>query len=152
MVGIEILSTESKNILCYCVYRHPNTDAQESVNYLDNLLQKLGKENIHIYLMGDFNLNLLNYESHSDTNDFINTMVSHYLLPYVSSTVIDNIFSNITDFDTKSGISSVILVTTFHKFRLLAELVLTTSLVLLQNVIFRILMKICLLMIILHLI
>ena len=62
--------------------------------------------------MGDFNLNLLNYESHSDTNDFINTMVSHYLLPYVlhptrvtdhSSTVIDNIFSNITDFDTKSG-------------------------------------------------
>ena len=62
--------------------------------------------------MGDFNLNLLNYESHSDINDFINTMVSHYLLPYVlhptrvtvhSSTVIDNIFSNITDFDTKSG-------------------------------------------------
>ena len=39
-------------------------------------------------------------------------MVSHYLLPYVlhptrvtdhSSTVVDNIFSNITDFDTKSG-------------------------------------------------
>ena len=62
--------------------------------------------------MDDFNLNLLNYESHPDTNDFINTMVSHYLLPYVlhptrvtndSSTVIDNIFSNITDFDTKSG-------------------------------------------------
>ena len=61
--------------------------------------------------MGDFNLNLLNHESHSDDNDFINTMVSHYLLPYVlhptrvtdhSSTVIDNIFS-ITDFDTKSG-------------------------------------------------
>ena len=62
--------------------------------------------------MGDFNLNLLNHESHSDDNDFIDTMVSHYLLPYVlhparvtdhSSTVIDNIFSNITDFDTKSG-------------------------------------------------
>ena len=112
MVGIEILNTKSKNILCCCVYRHPNTDAQEFVNYLDNLLQKLGKENKHIYFMGDFNLNLLNYESHSDTNDFINTMVSHYLLPYIlhptrvtdhSSTVIDNIFSNITDFDTKSG-------------------------------------------------
>ena len=82
------------------------------VNYLDNLLQKLGKENKHIFLMSDINLNLLNYESHSDTNDFINTMVSHYLLPYVlhparvtdhSSTVIDNIFSDITDFDTKSG-------------------------------------------------
>ena len=112
MVGIEILSSESKSILCCCVDRHPNTDPQESVNYLDNLLQKLGKENKHIFLMGDLNLNLLNYESHSDTNDFINTMVSHYLLPYIlhptrvtdhSSTVIDNIFSNITDFDTKGG-------------------------------------------------
>ena len=47
MVGIEILSTKSKNILCCCVYRHPNTDAQEFVNYLDNLLQKLGKELSH---------------------------------------------------------------------------------------------------------
>ena len=79
---------------------------------MDNSLQKLGKENKHIFLMGDFNLNLLNYESHSDTNDFINTMVSYYLLSYVlyltrvtddSSTVIDNIFSDITDFDTKRG-------------------------------------------------
>ena len=39
-------------------------------------------------------------------------MVSHYLLPYIlhptrvtdhSFTVIDNIFSNVTDFDTVSG-------------------------------------------------
>ena len=44
IVGIEILSTKSKNILCCCVYRHPNTDAQEFVNYLDNLLLKLGKK------------------------------------------------------------------------------------------------------------
>ena len=63
--------------------------------------------------MGDFNLNLLNYESHSDTNDFINTMVSHYLLPYLlhlarvtdhSSTVIETYsLINITNFDTKSA-------------------------------------------------
>ena len=112
MVGVEILNSKSKNIICCCVYRHPNTDAQEFVNFLDNLLQNLGKENKQIFLMGDFNLNLLNYENHSDTNDFINTMVSHYLLPYIlhptrvtdhSSTVIDNIFSNTTEFDTKSG-------------------------------------------------
>ena len=48
MVGMEILGTKSKNILCCCVYRHPNTDAREFVNYLDNLLQELGKENKHI--------------------------------------------------------------------------------------------------------
>ena len=32
--------------------------------------------------MGHFNINLLNYESHSDTNEFLNNMISHYLLPY----------------------------------------------------------------------
>ena len=62
--------------------------------------------------MGDFNVNLLNYESHNKTNDFINTMVSHYLLPHIlhparvtdhSATVIDNIFSNNTSHKTVSG-------------------------------------------------
>ena len=62
--------------------------------------------------MGDFNVNLLNYESHSETNDFINTMVSHYLLPHIlhptrvtdhSATVTDNNFSNNTSHKTVSG-------------------------------------------------
>ena len=65
-----------------------------------------------LFIMGDFNFNLLNYESHTETNDFLNTMISHYLLPYVlqrtqvtdhSATVIDNIFSNNTEHNTLSG-------------------------------------------------
>ena len=49
--------------------------------------------------MSDFNLNLLNYETHSDTNDFINSVISHSFLPYIlhptrvtehSATIIDN--------------------------------------------------------------
>ena len=62
--------------------------------------------------MGDFNINLLSYEHHNETNNFINSMVSHYLLPYIlhptrvtdhSSIVIDNIFSNVTEYETISG-------------------------------------------------
>ena len=50
--------------------------------------------------MGDFNIDLLKYESHNCTNDFINSLVSHSFLPYIlqptratdhSSTIIDNI-------------------------------------------------------------
>ena len=60
--------------------------------------------------MDDFNINLLNYESHSDTNKFLNSSISHYLLPYIlhptrvndhSADVIDNIFS--TDHDKYNG-------------------------------------------------
>ena len=65
-------------------------------------MQKIPKENKLIFRMGDFNVNLLKYDLHSHTNDFINTMISHYLLPHIlhptritdhsATTIIDNIF------------------------------------------------------------
>ena len=62
--------------------------------------------------MGDFNLDLLNYETHTDTNDFVISMVLYCLIPHMLqptrvtdhwATVIDNIFSNVTDYETTSG-------------------------------------------------
>ena len=63
-------------------------------------------------MMGDFNINLLKYQSHPERNDFINLVVSHYLLPRIlhptrvtdhSATIIDNIFSNNVEPDTVGG-------------------------------------------------
>ena len=48
---------------------------------MDMTMSKLSKENKLIFVMGDLNLNLRNCESHSETNGFLNCMVSHYLLP-----------------------------------------------------------------------
>ena len=65
-----------------------------------------------ICIMGDFNFNLLNYESHNDSNEFINFMVSHHLLPHIlqptrvtdhSATIINNIFTNEAEYDTITG-------------------------------------------------
>ncbi len=56
-----------------------------------------------VFIMGDFNINLLNYDSHTPTNDFINFLSSNYFLPCIhhpsrvsdqSESVIDNIFTN----------------------------------------------------------
>ena len=111
-IWIEIKSTKGQNVLFCCTYRHPNTDINKFNNYIDNIMQKISKENKLLFIMCDFNLNLLNYESHNDTNDFINTVISHYLLPHIlhptrvtdhSATVIDNIFSNNTSYETVSG-------------------------------------------------
>ena len=53
--------------------------------------------------MGDFNINLLNYESNRETADFLNNMHSNSLVTYItlpnritprSKTLIDNIFFN----------------------------------------------------------
>ena len=72
---------KAKNILCCCVYRHPNTDTKKSIEHMDDVLSKLEESNTTIFLIGDFNINL--YEHHTETNDFINSMVSHYLLPCI---------------------------------------------------------------------
>ena len=63
--------------------------------------------------MGDFNIILVNYDSHPETNDF-NLMVSRHLLPRIlhvtrvyvtdhSAAIIENIFFNSLEFDTLSG-------------------------------------------------
>ena len=111
-VWIEIKNSKGKNSLCGCIYRYPNTDATNLVQYLEATFSPIDKKKYNIFIMGDFNIDVLQYESHSSTNDFLNTMISNSFLPYIlqptrvtdhSSTVIDNIFSNITDFITSSG-------------------------------------------------
>ena len=74
---VEIKNSKSQNVLCCCAYRHPNTDAKKFNEYVDLTMHKISKGNKLIFLMGDFNMNLLNYISHNETNDFINTMTSH---------------------------------------------------------------------------
>ena len=43
-------------------------------DYLNELLDKLSKENKTIFLLGDFNINLLNYDIHPPTNEFLDTL------------------------------------------------------------------------------
>ena len=54
-------------------------------------------------LLGDFNVDLLNYDSNHDVSEFLDTMHSNHFLPLItsltritakSSTLIDNLFSN----------------------------------------------------------
>ena len=63
-------------------------------------------------MMGDFNINLLNFETHHPTDDFINTLGSYFFLPQIlqptrvtdhSATLIDNIFLNSLEHHSVSG-------------------------------------------------
>ena len=71
--------------------------------YLNDLLEKLSHENKKIILMGDFDIDLLKYDTHGDSSDFLDAMYASFLLPYIntpsrvtphSKTLIDKIFSN----------------------------------------------------------
>ena len=69
------------------------------------------KNKISVFL-GDFNLNLLNYNDHQPTNDFLDSLASNSFIPYIlhptritshSKTLIDNIFSNYNSHEITSG-------------------------------------------------
>ena len=86
--------------------------ADFNCNYLNKLLENTSKEQKSIFLLGDFNVNLLNYNEHNETNEFLDSLASNSFIPLIlqptritshSNTLIDNIFSNVIDPDKISG-------------------------------------------------
>ena len=129
---IEIINPKEKNIIVGCIYRHHCMDTTEFNSfYLKNLSQKLSREKKSLILMGDFNIDILKYKSHSESTDFVDLMYTTFLLPYIvaptrvtppSSTLIDNIFSNNIDNGSISGNLITTISDHFAQFLLLRDL------------------------------
>ena len=108
-IFIEIENQLGKNIILGLIYRPPGLNVSLFAEALDPILDRITRENKHCYLLGDFNINLLNHESHNPTNEFLNMIYSHAFRPtidkptrvtYNTATLIDNIFTNNLDFHT----------------------------------------------------
>ena len=83
---IEILNSKKTNVIVGCIYRHPHMDFYEFNDYyVNNLLDKLSKKKQTVFLLGDLNIDLLDYDQHSPTNEFLNSLSPHMLLPYCST-------------------------------------------------------------------
>ena len=55
---IEICNPKKTNVIIGCIYKHPNVNINKfNDDYLNELLDKLSKENKTIFLFGDFNIN-----------------------------------------------------------------------------------------------
>ena len=63
---IEIEGKGQQNILCGVVYRHPNGSLSIFQDYLNLVLDKIRRQNKQCLIMGDFNLDLMKYETHAD--------------------------------------------------------------------------------------
>ena len=110
---IKILNRKKTNVIMGCIYCHPHMDLNEFNDYcINNLLDKLSKENKTVFLLGDFDIDLLNYEQHSLTNEFLDPLSSHVLLPHIvqptrirnnSKTLTDNIYLNVITPNNISG-------------------------------------------------
>ena len=86
------------------VYKHPKHEVNNFTDHhITSLLDKLSNTNRDIVIMGDFNINLINYNDEKHTGNFLGTMFSQSFLPYITTptriprntkTLIDNIFYN----------------------------------------------------------
>ena len=82
---IEVFNKKEKNCIIGAVYRHPTMDANEFLrDHLNLLTTKLAKENKPVYLAGDWNFNLLNFNNHEETLLFVDTMMTALLAPTIS--------------------------------------------------------------------
>ena len=92
-----------------CIYKHPTLQINDfKSDFISPLLLKLQKESSkRIFLLCDFNIDLLKYELSEPINNFMDTLSSNSFLPHIllptriskTSTLIDNIFSNSTSLD-----------------------------------------------------
>ena len=65
---VEICNPKETNVIIGCIYKHQNANINEFIDdYLNKILDKLFKENKTIFLCGNFNINLLNYDIHPPT-------------------------------------------------------------------------------------
>ena len=109
----EIVNPRKSNIIVGVIYRYPSMDLNDfNCNYLNKLLKNITKEQKSVFLLGDFNVNLLNYNEHNQTNEFLDSLASNSFIPLIlqptritslSNALIDNIYSNVIDPDIISG-------------------------------------------------
>ena len=94
-----------KNIVVGVVYRPPKSNLEQFLYYLENLLNKLSKENKQIYILGDYNIDLLKVKS-CKVNSVMNIIalngfyIQINLPTRITSTcasLIDNILTNNCD-------------------------------------------------------
>ena len=119
-IWIKIKMKQGADKIIGNIYR-PNTAPRANLEQaieihsqiLDKILNDESHRNCDIQILSDFNLNMLNFETHNLTNDYINLLISKSFLPVItlptrvkqqSATLIDHIWTNKVTTSYKSGI------------------------------------------------
>ena len=103
-----VFGTKS-NIIIGVVYRMPDSSVDVFNERRYDILNVFTKEKKICYLVGDLNIDLLKYEEHRPTSDFVDILYANNMFPFIvkptrvtdkSATLIDHIMTN--NFDVYS--------------------------------------------------
>ena len=82
IVTAEVKLRNGKTIIVCCIYRAPNTDMTLLNEHINLIFSKNSTKTV--YLCGDFNVDLLQYDKHADTNHFVDQLFSFGLHPLIT--------------------------------------------------------------------
>ena len=110
---VELDIPRGKNIVVGVVYRPPNQNLSAFLAVFNEILSNITRGGKTCYVAGDYNLDILHYNDHAQTQELVDNLFSHMLLPLItkptritanSATLIDNIFTNHLTEDICNGI------------------------------------------------
>ena len=134
---IDLTDHNNNKITVGVVYRPTDTNLSNFNSTLSTILPKLNSLKNPCFVLGDFNINLINSQTHSLTNDFLTTLIQHTFYPTInkptritrtSASLIDNIFTShhpnnslngivITDISDHYPVFHITDITNNHKTR-----------------------------------
>ena len=83
-IFIEILNTDAKNIIVGMIYRAPSDNIDIFLKNFDACLNVIAQENKEVYVMGDFNINLLKTDNNT-TLTFLSILSSYTFHPHINN-------------------------------------------------------------------
>ncbi len=113
---IEIVNKTEKNFIVGVIYR-PNTEPHADMDIfssnIEDIMDTIQNEKKFGMIFGDANVDLLRFETHAKTNDYLDGIFSHGFLPIISkptrvttssATLIDHMYTNLITSSYHSGI------------------------------------------------
>ena len=113
---IEIISPSAKNTILGTIYR-PNTEPKADLDIfstsLFEIMDIIADEHKHGIIMGDMNIDLLKFQTHSNTCTYFDNIFCHGFLPTITkptrvtqttATLIDHFYTNDMPSNSNSGI------------------------------------------------
>ena len=98
---------DGRNIIMGLFYRPPNQNTvKDFTEYINSVTATITKEKKDVVYLGDTNVNLLKCENNRNTADYLDTLLSHGLLPKITvptrivhdkGTLIDHLFVKLLD-------------------------------------------------------
>ena len=102
VLSIEI-TNKTKNVILSSVYRPPDSSLRELKSSLKPIFDNYRRNSKDLYLVGNFNINLLDYENNVKIKNIVNFAFQNSLIPLINkrtrvtrtnATAIDHILTN----------------------------------------------------------